>query len=209
MKKKIFVYLQKNIFPFIVQCLIRLIYLTNKKTFHHPTDKNKQAFISAIWHGDLIMQTFNYKKYKPNGLVKAMISEHRDGETIRKVLKYLGIDSISGSSTRGGVKALVNGIKTLKQDIDIAITPDGPQGPIYSIADGIVMLAQKTHTPIRVFSSIPSKYWQFNSWDKFIVPKPFGSIDFYISEPFDLDGLSLEEAKEKIKQNMMQNQLDK
>lgn len=188
---------------------MKFIYITSKKVYHYPLNFNNKNFIVAFWHGDLLMQPFNYNNFKKNGNIKVMISEHKDGETIRKIIKYFNLDSIYGSSTRGGVKAMVNAIKSLKNGYDIAITPDGPKGPIYSIADGIVAISKKTDTPILAFSSIPQKYWIFNSWDKFIIPKPFGKIDFYISEPFYLDNLSLEDAKKLIYKNMMQHQLQK
>jgi hypothetical protein len=210
MKKKILNYLQVAVVPFILQLLIRFIYFTNKKIYHHTNvSMGKKSFIVALWHGDLIMQPFNYKKFKPDGSIRAVISEHRDGEAIQKTVAYLGIGSLSGSSTRGGAKAMIGAIKALKQGIDIAITPDGPKGPIYSIADGIVAIAQKTDSMILPFSSKPSKYWQFNSWDKFIIPKPFGTIDFYIGDPFSVQGMDMEEAKQLILEKMMQNQLEK
>ena len=151
-----------------------------------------------MWHGDLLMQPLNYRNFKSLGKIKVMVSEHRDGETIKKVVEYLGVGSLSGSSTRGGAKALLGAIKALKNGIDIAITPDGPKGPIYKIADGIVVIAQKTKSKILPFSSIPTSYWQFNSWDKFILPKPFGKIDFYIGDPFCIDDLDINEAKKMI-----------
>lgn len=203
MKKKILSYIQVNILPFILQLFVRFIYLTNKKIFHYPKPMNDETFIASFWHGDLLMQPLNYRKFKKYGTLKAIISEHRDGEAIKKVVKYLGDwGALSGSSTRGGAKALIGAIKAIKNGTDIAITPDGPQGPIYSIADGIILLAQKTDKKILCFRSKPSKYWQLNSWDKFTIPKPFGTIDFYISEPFSIDGLTKDEAKQIIKFNM-------
>jgi lysophospholipid acyltransferase (LPLAT)-like uncharacterized protein len=209
MKKKIKVFLQTKVVPFIMQLIVRFIYLTNKKVFHHANINQDETYIVAFWHGDLLMQPFNYQKLKPNGNVKAMISEHRDGETISKIVQYLGIGTIAGSSTRGGVKAFINGLKTLKAGDEVAITPDGPKGPIFSIADGIVTMSQKSKAKILPFSSKPTKYWQFKSWDKFIVPKPFGRIDFYVGEPFDVEGLDMEDAKKVISSKMMENQLDK
>ena len=210
MTKKIFRFLEINVAPFLLQLLVRFINLTNKKTYHTPISFNKnENFIVSMWHGDLLMQPFNYKNFKSEGTVKGMISEHRDGEAIRKTVEYLGIGSLSGSSTRGGVKALIGAIKSLKNGIDIAITPDGPKGPIYSIADGVVMIAQKTNKKILPFSCIPSKYWQIKSWDKFIIPKPFGQIDFYIGEPIDVMGMNMDEAKALILERMNENQLTK
>lgn len=165
--------------------------------------------IVAMWHGDLIMQPFNYKNFKQNGVVKAIISEHRDGETISKTMEFLGIGTLSGSSTRGGVKAMIGAMKALKNGIDVAITPDGPRGPIYSIADGIVAIAQKTNSIILPFSSVPSRYWIFNSWDKFVIPKPFCQIDFYIQDPVEIQNKEFEDAKKILLEAMMKNQLEK
>lgn len=209
MKQKIKHYFQTVIFPFIMQLIVRFIYLTNKKVFHHTNLDQSKNYVVTFWHGDLLMQPFNYQKLRPNNEVRAMISEHRDGESIQKTVAFLGIGSIAGSSSRGGAKALISAIKTLKNGVDVAITPDGPRGPIYSVADGIVAISQKTKAQILPFSSKPSKYWKMRSWDKFIVPKPFGTIEFFIGEPFDVEGLAMEEAKELILKKMMENQLDK
>jgi len=210
MKKKIFKYLEVTIIPYLLQLFVRLIYLTNKKRFH-ITNKASQDenYIVCMWHGDLLMQPHNYRKFKPDGTIKVIVSEHRDGEAIRKTVEYLGVGSLSGSSTRGGTKALIGAIKSLKKGIDVAITPDGPKGPIYNVADGIVMIAQKTDTKILPFSSVPSKYWQFSSWDKFIIPKPFGTLDFYVGDPIDISNLHSDAAKALIRERMNINQLKK
>lgn len=210
MKKKISKYLLINILPAVLQLLVKFIVFTNKKNYHLPKSGiPKENFILSVWHGDLLMQPFNYKNLNTNKPLKAIISQHSDGEAIAKVMEYLGIEAISGSSSKGGAKALISAIKEIKKDSNIAITPDGPRGPIYSIADGIVAISQKTKAKILPFSSIPSSYWQFKSWDKFILPKPFGTIDFYIGEPFGVDDLSMEEAKSLIKEKMMENVLEK
>lgn len=210
MKKKIFKYLETTLVPLLLQLFVRFVSLTNKKTYH-TTNKisEDETFIVSMWHGDLLMQPFNYQNFKPKGTVRAIISEHSDGEAIRRTVEYLGIGSLAGSSTRGGAKALIGAIKSIKNGIDVAITPDGPKGPIYSVADGVVIISQKTKAKILPFSVIPSKYWQLKSWDKFIIPKPFGKIDFYIGDPIDVSGMQIDEAKALISEKMAKNQLEK
>ncbi|WP_428024227.1 lysophospholipid acyltransferase family protein [Arcobacter sp.] len=198
-------FLVTRVVPFFLQLFVRFVYLTNKKNFHHPKELKDDVYIVSFWHGELLMQPFNYQKLKPKGKVSAMISEHKDGEAITKTVEYLGIYSIRGSSTRGGTKALIGAIKELKGGDDIAITPDGPKGPRFSVADGIVAIHKKTDAKILAFNCKPSKYWQFNSWDKFVIPKPFGVIDFYISEPFSVSHLDMPEAKELIKEKLLIN----
>ena len=200
LKKKIKIYIQTTILPYILSLFVRFIYLTSKKVFHYRATAPSEPFILAMWHGELLMQPLNYRNFAPNKDIKVIVSQHRDGETIRKTVEFLGVGSISGSSTRGGAKALIGAIKTLKNNINVAITPDGPKGPIYSIANGIVAIAQKADVKIIVCRIKATKYWQFNSWDRFIVPKPFGRIDFYMSQPFDVANMQIEDAKAKIKQ---------
>lgn len=199
-------YFKLNILPYILYILVKIIYATNKKVFHHPSELNDgEAFIFVIWHGDLLSQPFNYYKKRPNKTVKAMISHNKDGEIIAKLVRVLGIKAIRGSSSKGAAKALISTIKEIKSGNDVALTPDGPRGPRFSVANGVVAIAHKCNARIIVLNSKPSSYWQFNSWDKFILPKPFGKIDFYMSEPYDVTNLDLEEAKVFIKEKMMIN----
>lgn len=151
------------------------------------------------------MQPFNYKKLKPYGKVSGMVSKHKDGEVITKTVEYLGINSIRGSSSRGAVKVLISAIREIKNGDDIAITPDGPRGPRHSVADGIVSISKKTNAKILIFNCKPSSYWQIKSWDKFIIPKPFGTLEFFIQEPLDISELDINEAKVLIKEKMLVN----
>jgi len=201
-------FLITKVVPFILQLFVRFIYFTSKKNFHHPKIDESESFVVAFWHGELLMQPFNYQKLKSKGKVSAMISEHKDGEAITKTVEYLGIHSIRGSSSRGGAKALIGAIKEIKRNNDIAITPDGPRGPRHSVADGIVAISKKSNARILIFNCKASKYWQFSSWDKFIVPKPFGRLDFFIQEPLDISNMENEEAKTLIKEKMLVNAMN-
>ena len=198
---------KRDFAPYILYFIVKFIYFTNKKVYHHPKNDDKQPFIVCMWHGDLISQIYNYFRFRKNGVVKAMVSENRDGETITKLAAMFKIWAIRGSSSKGGAKVIISALKELKVGNDVAITPDGPRGPRYSIADGVVIISQKSGKNIVCFNSIPTKYWQFNSWDKFVLPKPFGKIDFYISEPFSVKDMELEDAKSLIKTKMLQYSL--
>ena len=79
---------------------------------------------------------------------------------------------------------------------DIIITPDGPRGPYHSISDGAILLAHKKNVKIRILNYEASRFWQFKSWDKMILPKPFSKIVYRLSEPLDVSQLSKDEAKE-------------
>lgn len=198
-------YFKFKVLPYILYLIIKVIYFTNKKVFHHPIQKSDEALIFVAWHGDLLSQPMNYFHFRPKGIVKTMISQSKDGEIISKVYSLLGVESIRGSSSKGATKALISTIREITSGSDVALTPDGPRGPRFSIADGVIAIAQKSGAKVVVLNSKPSKYWQFNSWDRFVLPKPFGKIDFYLSEPFDISNLEFEEARSFIKDKMMQN----
>lgn len=203
--KNLKIYLLTKVVPFFLQLFVRFIYITSKKHFHYANVDADETLLIAMWHGDLLMQPLNYRNFRKNSSVKVIVSEHKDGLIIKKVCEYLGVDGIAGSSSKGAIKALKNAIKEIRNGGDVAITPDGPRGPRFSVADGIVAISKKTNTRIVSLNSIPKKYWQINSWDKFIIPKPFGTIDFYVSEPFDVNDLEMEEAKELVRKKMLKN----
>ena len=194
-----------KILPYVLYLIVKFIYLTNKKEFHHPKLNDDEALIFVTWHDDLICQPLNYFHNRPNGVIKTLISQSKDGEILSKIYNLFGGEIIRGSSSKGATKALISTIKEIKSGCDVALTPDGPRGPIFSIADGVIAIAQKSGAKIVVLNSQPSKYWQFNSWDKFILPKLFGRIDFYMSEPYDISNLEFEEARNFIKNKMLLN----
>ncbi len=187
------------ILPIVGSLIIRLLYLLNKKKFHGPTDIGTEPVIMACWHGELLMIPYAYTRFRKKPHAKLIISEHFDGNLIAKTLKYFKFKTIRGSSTRGGVKALITAIKELKNGYDLGITPDGPKGPRHKVSNGIVAIAQKANAKIILVRVKPTSFWQLSSWDKFIIPKPFATINYYISELIDIKGMQLEEAKEMIK----------
>ena len=199
------VFLRTTILPYLAYFVIKFIYFTNKKVFHHPKLVEGEAYIFVAWHGDLVCQPMNYFKNRPNGTIKTLISQSKDGEIISRIYSLFGGGSIRGSSSKGATKALISTIREIKSGVDIAITPDGPRGPMHTVADGVIAIAKKSGARIVVLNSKPKSYWQFNSWDKFFLPKPFGRIDFFMSEPFDVSDLEFEEARSFIKNKMMIN----
>ena len=184
---------------------MRLIYLTSKKTFHFPDQFPKEPCVIGSWHGDLLMQPFSYGKWRQPKRASIMVSEHFDGELIARTVGHFGLGSIRGSTTRGAARVLMQAIKAVKEGNDLGITPDGPKGPRFSVSDGIVVVAQKLDCYIVLQSCKPSRYWQLNSWDKFVVPKPFCHLEFFCSEPIKVSGMGMEDAKKLIHDTLMEH----
>jgi hypothetical protein len=64
-------------------------------------------------------------------------------------------------------------------------------------------MAQKRQAKVIVYSCVPSSFWQLGSWDRFVIPKPFCTLNFYASEPLDLDGMEMDMAKEYLHKALM------
>jgi hypothetical protein len=191
--------------PPIGTLLIRFIYLTSRKRFHLPQVIPSEPVVFAFWHGDLLMQPYLYYQFRKSPKANVLISDHFDGQIIARIMRYFKLGTIHGSTTRGGAKVLIQGLKSLSEGYDIGITPDGPKGPRHEVSDGVVIMAQKRKAKVIVYSCVPSHYWQLPSWDRFSVPKPFGTLDFYASEPIDLENLEMDEAKRVIKERLMEH----
>ena len=137
-----------------------------------PTDMLKEGkpFLVAFWHGRLLMMSLAWP-YQQN--FKMVISRHRDGELIARTIKFLGFDSISGSSSRGGAGSMRSILRALKSGEYVGVTPDGPRGPRMRAAKGIVFAACHAGVPILPLSYAARGCKTLTSWDRFLIPLPF------------------------------------
>jgi lysophospholipid acyltransferase (LPLAT)-like uncharacterized protein len=96
------------------------------------------------------------------GKGKVLISRHRDGELIARVMTFFRLGSIRGSFRKGTVSSVREIMNNLREGYDVAITPDGPKGPRYQVKDGIVELARLTGKSIIPITYGASKKKLFN-----------------------------------------------
>ena len=198
--------LEVLIVPPLAYIILKFIYFTCKKRYHFDRDKVKDTpSVFVFWHGELMMLPFAYIDYRKSKNIDTIVSQHHDGEIATRLLHFFGGGSIRGSSSKGGLKALKDAFSSLKNGRDVGITPDGPRGPRHSVADGAVVIAQKKGVPIVTMNVKMSRCWRFNSWDKFVMVKPFATLDFYYSDPFYVTDLSLDDAKKSIKERLMKH----
>ena len=128
--------------------------------------------IGAFWHQCVIPAGWRWRR-KP---ISVMISSSFDGEYIARILKKLGFGAVRGSSTRGGVGALLGMHDELAAGRTVAFTIDGPRGPRFVAKPGPVLLARNTGAPIVCFHFGVEERWTLNSWDAMLIPKPFSRV---------------------------------
>ncbi len=103
-----------------------------------------ERIIIAFWHGRQVMMPLAYRGTRAS----ILISQHRDGELIARIMKSFGFGAIRGSTTRGGVRALRQLIREGQQGGDLVMTPDGPKGPACRVQQGVLYVAKMTGFPI-------------------------------------------------------------
>jgi lysophospholipid acyltransferase (LPLAT)-like uncharacterized protein len=145
-----------------------------------------------------------YRVVHKTNRASAIISSHSDGSILANVLGYLNIRPLRGSSKKGAREVLLKAFKSIKSGEEVLITPDGPRGPVYSMGDGAIGIALKSKLPIFIMNYKVDRYWRVKSWDKFIIPKPFSKIEFYL-QSVSLDGMNIDEARDYLKEKMLQN----
>jgi len=190
--------------PPFVYVLMRLIWWSSRKKFHYITPIDDSQHVCVCWHGELLMSPQAYRKIHPGHAASAIISSHFDGSLIAGTLQLLGIRPLRGSTKKGARQVLLQAFKSIKLGEEVLITPDGPRGPRHSMSDGAIGIALKSNLPIFVMNYQSSSYWQLKSWDHFVIPKPFATIDFYI-QSISLNGMELEEAKIYLKEKMLEH----
>ena len=137
--------------------------------------KNGGAVLLCTWHQQffsIIRHFQNYKVFNPC----IMISQSSDGEIVAGVAKRSGWNTIRGSSSKGGKEALKKMITNLKEAKLAVHIVDGPKGPSGKVKPGVIRLAHVTNAVIVPVSVSAEKAWYFNSWDKFLLPKPFSKV---------------------------------
>lgn len=141
--------LKLSILSFLGAATIRLLgkSMSLKSYGFEPVDhlyREGRNIILAFWHGQQLMIPLGYRGPHP----EILISQHRDGEIIYRIIKRFGFGAVRGSTTRGGQRALRQLIRLSRQDVDLVITPDGPKGPRHCVQPGVVALAKFTGLPI-------------------------------------------------------------
>lgn len=149
----------------------------------------KGSFVFAVWHEQVVSVMSGHAWTEP---YLALSSRSKDGDYAAFVSQKMGFVAVRGSSKKknkdkGGKEALQEYITKLNQGISGGLTVDGPKGPRQKCKPGAVIMSQQTGAPILPVAGIADRYWQFNSWDKFKIPKPFSKITMIYGKPIQIE----------------------
>jgi lysophospholipid acyltransferase (LPLAT)-like uncharacterized protein len=185
----------------VIQGYIRFVYATNRWSVEgaeppRRLSREGRSFIAAFWHGQLLMMPLAWHRLAPFHM---LTSAHPDGRIIAGAMTYFGIETIAGSTRRGGSAAFRTMLKCLKEGACVGITPDGPRGPAMNASLGIVNVARRAQVPILPIAYATSRRRVLATWDRFHLALPFGRGVYLWGEPIeiaaDLDDAGLEHAR--------------
>jgi len=136
--------------------------------------------LCAFWHSRIGLSPACWPLDRAQS-AKALISLSPDGQFIARAVALQGIPAVRGSSAnkdkadraKGGSQALRDGLRQLKVGA-LAITPDGPRGPAREMAEGLPLLARLSKAPVLFIGLSCKPAIRLNSWDRAILPLPFG-----------------------------------
>ena len=175
----------RQLFPRAGLTLVKML----SHTYHYrlvDTHNEQQAIathgsiVYASWHQRFFPGITFFATRKP---IAIMISQSRDGEMIARVVNILGWQAVRGSSSRGGMRALKQIRRLAARGYRIGHIVDGPQGPFGVVKPGLITIAQFAGAPIVPVITSAERYWMFNSWDRFMVPKPFSNVLIRFAPP--------------------------
>ena len=193
----------KNKYAFeIISSIVNALFKLEKifyscKCINYP----KEKCVFALWHAHQC-GVFSCNMYKKTCI---MVSNSKDGEIISRAANAVGVETVRGSQNRGGTKASLQLIKKIKEDdVNGALTIDGPRGPKRIVKKGIIEIARMTQTPI-----VPAVYWspqklflKFKSWDEFRFPLIGTKLVMLFGDPINVPIEPTEEEIEKIRKEV-------
>ena len=151
--------------------------------------------VMAFWHGRILPATFYFRR---RGIV-VITSENFDGEWIARIIERFGYGTARGSSSRGGLKAMLQLVRNMQQGRAAGFTLDGPRGPARVAQPGALWLARTTGNPVLPFHLEASRAWALRSWDRTQIPKPFSDVALVVGEPMNVAVDSTDEQVEQAR----------
>ncbi len=209
---------RERLLALIGSTLLKLLFLTIRLRVDDRSGISRNAFadpcLICFWHNRILGITLAFYRRYPamqrHG-VTVLTSPSRDGEILAQFVGAFGMGSVRGSSSRRGSQALRELVRLVREKRDIAITPDGPRGPRYSLGPGVILLAQTTGVPILPAHASFSRCIRMKTWDGFIIPLPFSTISVTMGEqitiPRDLGAEEFEQARKNL-EDLLKNAAD-
>jgi len=199
---------KQQILAAVAANLARLIFSTIRLRINDRsgflTNPPEGPRILVFWHNRIPAISIGFLRHYPRRHpsrkgVSVLTSPSKDGDILAGVMANLGMGSVRGSSSRRGSTAIRELTALLESGVDLAITPDGPRGPKYSLGPGAVFLSQKTGIPIMLLHARYHSAFRLKTWDNFAIPLPFSRVDITIDPYMTIDPKATDLESERLR----------
>ena len=168
---------------------------------HHETVTDKGRLpVYTFWHDRILATTYWWR----NCRAVVLTSRSFDGEYIARFIQRFGYGAVRGSSTRGGVAAVVEMARVMRAGCPTCFVVDGPKGPPYVAKMGAVLLAKRSGHPIVPVTMALHRLWKLPSWDSFQIPKPFTRAKIFVAPPIYVAADANDEELERKRAELQQ-----
>jgi len=163
----------------------------------------QQAYVPCYWHRDILVCLMSIRGWIQRGFSTGIIiSPSLDGEVPARIAHAWGAEVIRGSAKRTGAMAMRDMRQAMKRGVSIATAADGPVGPALYFKPGVLMSSRIGQAPLVPMGCAASKVWEFSTWDRSRLPKPFARLVIAIGEPVEVPARASAEELETCRRQM-------
>jgi hypothetical protein len=186
--------------PSLAYAYLRLLQWTTRREYRNRAalDRARKLggeYILAFWHSRLVLMRFGY----PDARAVVLQSHHRDSRMLARVMSRFQTGQVWGSTSRGGMTAVREVLRRIRQGHDIAIAPDGPRGPRQRAQPGVITIALLSGKAIVPLTYSATPYRRLRSWDRMLVPYPFARALYVYGEPLQVSRDADEHERERLR----------
>lgn len=183
-KDKLLVRIGETVGPLLIGIIARTLRLQKiDEHYLNSVRAERKAWVFAVVHGRMFVPVWFHR----NQGITTLVSQSKDGEMVARLVNKIGHITERGSSHRGAASGLRKMISAIKRG-PVAMMVDGPKGPREEVKIGSIAIARMGKVPIVPMIGAAEKYWEFGSWDRFQLPKPFSKAYIIYGEPYVLPG---------------------
>lgn len=164
---------------------------------------SEQACVPCYWHQQHIVCAWQIRDWIRRGFRACwIVSASVDGEVPARIARSWGAEVIRGSAANTGALVLRDAQKMMKDGVSIVATSDGPLGPAFEFKSGTVLMARIGGAPMVPVACAADRAWYLDTWDHFMIPKPFARVAIAIGEPVDVPRTASKEELERLRDKM-------
>ncbi|MEZ6185021.1 MAG: DUF374 domain-containing protein [Planctomycetota bacterium] len=165
--------------------------------------------LGLLWHQEVFSVAFNNRTLRPHTLA----STGSFGRLITALLEYCGFTVFRGGSSKGTRRrrrVLPTLIKHMRDSPQVlyGVTVDGSNGPAFRMKPGGVAIARACRAPLYVVRWSYSRRITVPSWDRTVIPLPFGKLKGLCVGPYWIDPQASAEELERFCRHLEEELLE-